>query len=551
MDIDVLMDSSQDFDADAEVVVRWVASQSPNPALQALMKEAEREKRSRPATPVSVKPFSWTRSLAPTSPEASSSTSAMSSWNSNNTTRTSSLPSLSIGSASLTSSSPFHADTSDPLITRRVKPSCPQRKPLSASTSSANQAVRSSMSSRLRSSSHSTSASSSKAPTSKGRYKHSEDEPEAVAFLALLRDVSRQVDENSRKKQRLAARTMEKMEGPSMGSSGGDNPMGSDMNGAHSLAPRVLVKTSSASAIYSWDSSGKMMDNTSGAFASTPKSVSNPGSHGRALTKTESLSSPDVGLRSGRSTPVSVSNKYLTCDLKHNSPPRVLTRTSSTSTISNTNTQISHNVNTLEPSSEDGERNDIAMKAVPVDLNATDAEWRDINSDRAMCLDTTSMQVNDEHDDLGMDVALFQRVPSQPQPSQQHRVLGLKPPSQINITPRQQALTQRPRTGPPLLGMRRPPQLLLSQHTLSQTPKNMTVPRFKPPLLPNGGRAGSGSGAKPSTTNLTLKQPPRRTFMKEGKAEVDKRGVQDPDSSFDVSFDMDEDALEEAMKAYD
>ncbi|KIJ11157.1 hypothetical protein PAXINDRAFT_171853, partial [Paxillus involutus ATCC 200175] len=233
MDIDVLMDTSQDFDADAEGVVRWVASQSPNPALQALMKEAEREKRSRPATPVSVEPLSWTRSLAYTSPAASSSTSTTSSLNNNNTTRTSSLPSLSIGRASMSSSSPFHADSPDPLTSRRVKPSCTQRKPLSASTSSANQAVRSSMSSRLRSSSHSTSVSSSKASTSKGRYKHSEDEPEAVAFLALLRDVSRQVDENSRKKQRLAARTMENVLEPSLGSGGGDDCTGLDMKEAY------------------------------------------------------------------------------------------------------------------------------------------------------------------------------------------------------------------------------------------------------------------------------------------------------------------------------
>ncbi|KAF8842941.1 hypothetical protein BDN67DRAFT_965101, partial [Paxillus ammoniavirescens] len=505
----------------------------------ALMKEAEREKRSRPATPVSVGPLSWTRSLASTSPAASSSTFT-----------TSSLPSLSIGSASMSSSSPLHADSPDSSTSRRVKPSCAQRKPLSASTSSANQAVRSSKSSRLRSSSHSTTVSSSKASTSKGRYKHSEDEPEAAAFLALLRDVSRQVDENSRKKQRLAARTMENVLEPSLGSSGGDDCTGLDMNGAYNLAPRLLVKTSSASAIGSWGSSGKTVDRTSGAFTSTSKPTSNPGSHGRVLTKTASLGSPNVGLGSGRSTPVSVSNTCLTHDLQLNSLPRVPTRTPSTSTISNTNTRISHNVDNLELSLKDGERDDIAMKGVPVDLNGTDAEWRDISSDRAMCVDTTSMQVDDEDSDLGMDVSLFQRIPSQPQPLQQHRVPAPKLPSQINIIPRQPAPTQRPRTGPPLLGMRRTPQLQPSQYTPSQTSKNVTVPRFKPPLLPNGRGVGSGGGssAKPSTTN---KQPPRKMSTKEGKAEVGTRGVQDPDSSFDVSFDVDEDALEEAMKAYD
>jgi hypothetical protein len=41
----VFMDTSQDVQSSPGGVVRWAASQSTNPALQALMKEAERDKR--------------------------------------------------------------------------------------------------------------------------------------------------------------------------------------------------------------------------------------------------------------------------------------------------------------------------------------------------------------------------------------------------------------------------------------------------------------------------------------------------------------------------
>ena len=43
--VDVLMDTSQELPSSPGGVVRWAASQSTNPALQALMKEAERDKR--------------------------------------------------------------------------------------------------------------------------------------------------------------------------------------------------------------------------------------------------------------------------------------------------------------------------------------------------------------------------------------------------------------------------------------------------------------------------------------------------------------------------
>ncbi|KAF9225896.1 hypothetical protein BS17DRAFT_765639 [Gyrodon lividus] len=548
MDVDVFMDTSQDFDADAVAVVRWVASQSPNPALQALMNEAEREKRTRPATPVFVEPLSWTPTLTSTSSAAAASSSTVSSSNSknNNTTRTS-PPSLSIDSTSTSTSSALHTHGSGPSTSKRVEPSFAQRKPLSASTS--NQAVRPSISARPRSSSHSVSASSSKSSTSKGRYKSPEDEPKAVTFLALLKDISRQVDENSRKKQRLAVRKREKVWERSLCRSGVDDRMGLETDSALDSAQRVLTKTSCASSTCPSDSSGKTLGRTMSA------SASNPGSHGRVLTKTASLGAPGFGLGPGSSTPTSVSCSYLSRDLKLNSAPRVLTKACSTSTISNTDTRVAHNVDTLETSSNDGESNDGAMNGTVVDFNATGAEWeKNISFGRATCADTTiPMQVDDGDSDIGMDVSFFQRVPPQPRPPPQYRVPVPTPPSQANVMPRQPVPTQRPRMGPPPLGMRRPPQFQFSQYSLSQTSKSATVPRFKSPLLANGSKGGDrgGSGAKPATTTFTLKQPPRSVFTKQGDAEAETGGAQDPDSSFDVSFDVDGDALEEAMKAYD
>lgn len=60
VDISMLMDTSQDFEPPSDGVVTWVASQSPNPALQALMKEAEREKRSEYHPRVAYGRVDWT-----------------------------------------------------------------------------------------------------------------------------------------------------------------------------------------------------------------------------------------------------------------------------------------------------------------------------------------------------------------------------------------------------------------------------------------------------------------------------------------------------------
>ncbi|KAG9313477.1 hypothetical protein JVU11DRAFT_5802 [Chiua virens] len=208
LDIDLfrLMDTNQDFEQSQDGV-RWVASQSPNPALQALMKEAEREKRTH-------EPTSWTYPLASAT---SLSASIGSSWqpSANSPVHASHLLPLSASTSSIPSSLAFRA--SEPSIQMYAKPaSAGKRKPLASSTSSANQPLRGTA--RSRSSSHSTALS---LPSTSDTNHVREEEPEAVAFIELLKDVSRQLDENSKKKQRLAARTKEKER--SLGRSGIDN----------------------------------------------------------------------------------------------------------------------------------------------------------------------------------------------------------------------------------------------------------------------------------------------------------------------------------------
>lgn len=205
--------------------------------------------------------------------------------------------------------------------------------------------------------------------------------------------------------------------------------------------------------------------------------------------------------------------------------------------------------NTPEPTLPDG---DSLMQDV-IDLTESDSDWEKplfaptSRADTTMCV-----QVDDGDDsDTGMDVSFFQ-----PEPPPQTRALAPKPkpqPPQLNTASHSSASTQRTRTGPPPLGMRRAPLLQPSQFSSSQGSKGATVARFKPPLLTNarGGTANKTvSGTKLAATASS--KPPSRNGG--GKVAVGTKAAQesrDPDSSFDVSFDMDVDALEEAMKAYD
>lgn len=286
---------------------------------------------------------------------------------------------------------------------------------------------------------------SSSSTALKPAYLPREEEPEAVAFVELLKDAFKKLDENSLKKQRLAAR------------------------GTH------LTKTYSTSAITSH--------------------------RGRPLAKTASLD-PAVA----KSVP---SHKSASAPL---------------------------------PAST---AHDTPMQHV-IDLTETDTDWDRPSTSRA---DTTMcMEIDDNDSDSPMDASFFRA-----EPPPQTRVPPPKPKPQPEPSQsRSSAQTQRTRTGPPPLGMRRAPLLQPSQYTPSQGTKSVNVPRFKPPLLTNTARTAnkSGSGTKPVTITSS-KPPPRGGATKVAVAPKAAQKKQDPDSSFDVSFDMDVDALEEAMKAYD
>jgi hypothetical protein len=432
---------------------------------------------------------------------------------------------LSGGSSASPASLPPRA--SEPSA-RRAKPlSAVQRKPLASSTSStANQPPR--HSARPRSSSHSTALPNPS--TSKGKYVPQDGEPEAITFIDLLKDASRQVDHNSKKKQRVVARDKDKEREHSLGRIGMDNRIGLD---THELSAPPLTKTSSTSSISSTRAPEKKLSMAMSAYKPEPR--------GRALAKTASLGAPGVVLVSGKSTPTSLPSPNLNCDLKLAPAHRLPARASVISNVT------ARKASFPEPTSTDG---DSAMQDV-IDLVDTDTEWEKPMSGPILRADTTMyMELDDEDSDSGMDMSVFTL-----EPPPQIRVPVPKPkpqPPQSNTASRPPAPTQRTRTGPPPLGMRRAPQLQPSQYSSSQGAKGVTVPRFKPPLLANAGGVTnmSGRGTKPAT--MTSSRPaPRGSGSKVAVVEIAAHASEDADSSFDVSFDVDADALEEAMKVYD
>lgn len=324
----------------------------------------------------------------------------------------------------------------------------------------------------------------------------------------------------------MAARTKEKERERSLGRSGIDNRTGLDTD---KLNARPLTKTSSVSAIYPVGSSTRSVERTS----STVKSASKPEPRGRVLAKTASLGAPGTDLVFGKSTSASLPRVNLNYDLK-----LVPAQTS------NTHPTAVSKASTLKPSPDDG---DSAMQDV-IDLTETDTEWeRPISGAKSRTDTVMHMQVDDDntYGDAAMDVSFVQaELPPQTRVA--------VPTPQSNTASRPPAPTQRTRTGPPPLGMRRTPQLQASQYGSSQGSKGMAVPRFKPPLVAIGGGTAnkSGSGTKPTTTTRS-RLPPRGGATKVAVVETTLRGNEDADSSFDVSFGMDADALEEAMRAYD
>ncbi|KAF8546549.1 hypothetical protein OG21DRAFT_1579948 [Imleria badia] len=495
------------------------------------MREAERDRRTRPSTPVEPTP-SRTYPLSSTTSSTSLSTSVSSAWHSTgrNSADASYLLPLS-GSSSSASSSSLAPRASEPSGSRRTNPPSAAQRTLASSASSAHQPAL--HSARARSSSHSTTL--SRPSASKEKYTPQDDEPEAMIFIELLKDASKQVDENSKKKERaVRAKEKGKEREQSLGRSGVDNRTGLDTS---NLSARPLTKTSSASAIMSTRAPVKILSASMSAYKHELR--------GRASAKTDSSSAPAVRLASGKSTPTSLPSPNLNCDLKL-APAYGLP--SGTSNISNANHTTARRATFPEPASNDG---DTAMDVI--DLSETDTEWEKPISGTTLRADTTMyMELDDEDSDNGMDVSFFK---PEPPPATRIPAPKSKPqPPQPNSTSRPPAPTQRARTGPPPLGMRRAPQLQPSQYSSSQGSKGVTAPRFKPPLLASAGGTSSkgGSGIKPATTTAgSSRPPPRGGVTKVPVAETAAPASQDADSSFDVSFDVDADALEEAMKAYD
>lgn len=329
-----------------------------------------------------------------------------------------------------------------------------------------------------------------------------------MAFVELLKDVSRQLDENSKKKQRLAVREKEKEREHSLGRSG-----------IHTArVARPLTKTSSASSVWPAASTTHPPERTC-----TP-SMAEP--CGRGVTKMASLGAPGVDLVSGKSKPSSLPNPNLNYDLKLARPPP---------RPSDANHPTARKAPIPEPF-------DSPMQDV-IDLTETDTEWETPVSGSITHADvTTYMQVDDQDSDVAMDTSFFIQ-----NPPPRIRIASPKPqPPQPRVAHPPAPSMQRARSGPPPLGMRRAVPLQHSQYVSSQTSKTLTVPRFKPPLLAS---AGTAMSKKPTTTTVGSRQP-RGRFTQFGVAEPVQE-ARDADSSFDVSFGVDADALEEAMKVYD
>ncbi|KAG9313476.1 hypothetical protein JVU11DRAFT_5801 [Chiua virens] len=179
--------------------------------------------------------------------------------------------------------------------------------------------------------------------------------------------------------------------------------------------------------------------------------ISRPELRGRMLGKTASFGAQGVEPVSGKSTPTSLPNHDLNRDTKL---PPVGT--------SNAYYAAARKPSVPKPISHDG---DTTM--LDIDLTDTDMEWERPISRRTDTI--MSIEMDDDASDSGMDMSFIQpelapqpRVPppkSKPQP---------QPPQ-----PRPSAFTQRPRTGPPPLGMRRvpQPQPQPTQYSTSQAPR--------------------------------------------------------------------------------
>ena len=419
-----------------------------------------------------------------------------------------------------------------------------------------------------------------------------EQDPDAAVFLALLRDVSKQLDENARKKQRVAAeKVKEREQMQSKGGQGGDQR--STILQHSSAVPKqdkgkgkedasVIQSASNPSTPYdvlfndSTSTSNSMLDAFSQPTVSTGSKASNlwpnidiSQRHSGQSIITETTS------RSRNLTRVSSMDPNVPSRQAPITDSRDLTRTPSSSTIS-----LDPYRAETAPLVVDLTLDDVQLAGIQGSLQGVGKNTsREHGTHAAASADESFMAVESDisfgrstDTDVDMDISI-------------HRKALSRSGADIAILPsttQQQLSTGQGRPIPPhrpQLGMRRPavlssniqrnsPHPHPSQYSISShVPKGTTVPRFKPPLLstPAAQKAsaqkvsaestftrprvgGVASGVGRDTQDVSRRQEGharRQREMPRSSSETD------PDSSFDISFDLDMDVLEEAMRPYD
>ncbi|KAI6040932.1 hypothetical protein EDC04DRAFT_3089442 [Pisolithus marmoratus] len=549
-------------------VVRWVPSQTSNPVLQALIHQAEQDKKSQPSLPCISEPL-WTHTLPST-------TSTL--WPSSTAPPAlcvSSLPSFGDTSFSVPPPDPSGSDPSSSSSSGRTKISSigAHRKPLSASANHPARLGRAAskhdpLSKRPRSSSHSAS-SNDVTEKPKASLADREQDPDAAAFLALLRDVSKQLDDNARKKQTLATMLKDqKRRGDGEGAEARQPPFrGSLMppserergkekeraraGGSHgSLNDSNLIPNSSldTSSLRTHQRPGGTFGvpcrNTNVPVKSTVSVQPNHDPSGESMMVKSATLGPRTIMRVSSMDPNVPSRQS---PVSHT---RNLSRTTSTSTIASGSHHEHAASQTITPTFDRHMRVQEPVSGSVAGKHLTRAST--VTEDSFMAVDPVSLPPQGKRAPKALDNSLSQSATCTQRP-----LVG-----QVCSTPHR----------PPALGMRRPVTTSNngsgsasvfpspSQYSIpSQPPKAPAVPRFKPPLrdamrpkLPilKGSTestcvrsSGVVSGTKSDIARLGVGAGPRSPACVSPET--------DPDSSFDISFDLDADMLEEAMRPYD
>lgn len=545
-------------------VVRWVPSQTSNPVLQALIHQAEQDKKSQPSLPCISEPL-WTHTLPST-------TSTL--WPSSTAPPAlcgSSLPSFGDTSFPVPPCNPSGSDPSSSSSgSGRAKISSvgAHRKPLSASANHPARSGRTAskhdpLSKCPRSSSHSTSSNAVKEKP-RTSLADREQDPDAAAFLALLRDVSKQLDDNARKKQMLSKDQRQRgggegTEARQPASRGGLMPPPARGRGKEKERVRtggshdLLLNDPSPIPNTSLDTDSPRMDqkpgetfgvpcrNTNVPVKSTVSVLPNHDAVGRPVVAKSATSGPRPIMRVSSMDPNVPSRGSAV------SHTRNLCRTTSTSTITSGS---DHEHATSEVVTPTFDRHMRVQE--PVSGNIVGGH-----------LTRTSTVTED---------SLMAVDPVSPSPQKKLVLNNSKSPS---ATCTQSPAVRSTLHHPPALGMRRP--IVTSSNgsgsasvfpsasqysTSSQLPKATAVPRFKPPLRDNAPPKPPILKGSTESTYVRFSAVPNRT-----KSDIARHGVgagprspikvvcvspeTDPDSSFDISFDLDADMLEEAMRPYD